>query len=551
MGLLIALCASVACCAADALPHGGSLPAPSSPDPPRSAAAPWWHSRIALPLGIGPQAHRITADEAISQSLAQSPNVQRIRFAPLIQKTEISRQQAAFDWNNFLETNWANRSDPIGNTLTTGFENGRFEDDLLTAAAGLRKRSTSGAQWELAQRSGWQKNNSNFLVPNPQSTSRLELTVTQPLLEGRGSDVNYFRVVEAELSTQISHSDTLARLQDHVLQVATAYWELYQTRAAFLIRQHAATEADALVISLTERATLDATSRQILRARTAAAQRRAELMSNAAEADNAATRLRQLLGRTDYETELMPAQLPTDQAPRFDRQAAVQNALTGRPEVAAAVREVRAASLRLGVSRNQLLPRLDLIAGTYVAGLDANRNLLPAYGNQFVDGRPSVNVGLVWERPVGNRAARSAVQRRDWELQQSLAAYETALQTARAEVELALTRLDVTFRSLQQRRVSLHCASEELVYLQDRWKTAPAGDGPAILLLENLIDAQVRQADEATELAEAEADFNVAIVRFQRALGRLLRPQQHDSPPDSAELQSEMSLHMSPMEASP
>lgn len=527
--LLLAFCATVY--AQEPLP-------PAQPD-----IGPWWHAAVQQPLGIAPHAHAITADEATAQSLAQSPDVQAIQIAPQILRTEISRQQAAFDWNNFLETSWANRSDPIGSILTTGETSGRFEDDLLTAGGGIRKKSSSGAEWELAQRSGWQRNNSTFLVPNPQSTSRLELTVTQPLLEGGGREVNYFRIVEARLLSEASESESIARLQEHVLDVVTAYWDLYRNRSSFLIRKQAADHADQLVVSLSQRRTLDATSRQILRAQTAAARRRAELMTVAAAADTAATRLRRLVGRTDYEAELIPTQMPSTSPHAYDRETAIQTALTGRPEVAKAVRDVRTASLRVGVSRNALLPRLDLIAGTYVAGLADHRNLLPAYGNQFVDGRPSVNVGLVWERPIGNRAARGLVQRRQLELQQAMADYESALQTARADIELALIRLDLTYQTLAQRRRSLTAAGEELNYLQDRWEVAPSAEGSAILLLEDLIDAQARKADEEVALSAAEADFNIALVRLHRALGTLLRPSSHrvlERPP--VETSSEMIL---------
>ncbi|WP_162006823.1 TolC family protein [Roseimaritima sediminicola] len=495
----------------------------------------WWHGAIQKPLGIAPSAQPITADDATAQALAQSPEVRRIELAPMIARTEITRQRAAFDWNNFLETNWANRSDPIGSILTTGDLSGRFEDDLLTGGAGVRKQTTSGAQWELAQRSGWQRNNSTYLIPNPQSTSRLELTVTQPLLRGRGRQVNYFRVLEAQLQTEVLQADAVARMQEHVLQVGTAYWDLYRTRCSFLIRRQAAQRADQLVQSLDQRRSVDATARQILRAQTAAARRRAALMTIASEADRTATRLRRLMGRTDYAIELVPTQLPLQDSPTYDRQAAVQLALSNRPEVSKAVREVRTASLRVGVSRNALLPQLDLIAGSYVAGLASNRNVFPAYGNQFVDGRPSVNLGLLWQRPVGNRAARSLVHQRELELQEAMAGYEAALQAARADVELALVRLNVTYQTIDQRTHSLAAADRELRYLQDRWQTAPGAGGSAILLLEDLIEAQGRLADEEVALATAEAEFNIAILQLHQALGTLLRPAALACPPWQSE----------------
>jgi len=50
------------------------------------------------------------------QSLAYSPDLQVFDVQPQIERTEITRQQAPFDWTAFLESAWRDTSDPIGNT---------------------------------------------------------------------------------------------------------------------------------------------------------------------------------------------------------------------------------------------------------------------------------------------------------------------------------------------------------------------------------------------------------------------------------------------------
>ena len=161
---------------------------PSAPEPAKSPAVelpvPWWRESIQVPLGISAQTAPITADEAVIRSLGQSPDIQVFNIQPLIERTEVTRQQAAFDWNNFLESNWNDSSDPIGSRLTTGSLSGRYLNHLYGGGAGARKTTSSGASVELAQRLGWQQNNSLFLIPNAQNTSRLALTLTQPLMAG-------------------------------------------------------------------------------------------------------------------------------------------------------------------------------------------------------------------------------------------------------------------------------------------------------------------------------------------------------------------------------
>lgn len=493
------------------------------PAPAAELPVPWWRDAIRAPLGIAATTALITADEAVIQSMTLSPDIQILTVQPQIERTEITRQQAAFDWANFLESAWTDRNDPIGSTLTTGSLEGRYEDRLLSAAAGARKATTSGAEIELAERMGWQRNNSTFLIPNPQSTSRLELTLTQPLMAGSGEAYNLRRVVEARLITEGSQSQSVARIQQYLLTVHERYWELYRARAIFIQRKAAADRAAELAESLSNRTQLDTSSRQLFRSRTAAAQQRAELMKAASAADMASIELRRLVGSIDYQSELIPMQSPSIDLIPIDSTIAFQNALAKRAEIDTAVREIRVASVRLGASKNELMPRLDLIAGAYVAGLTPDRSFSDALGRQFSDGRPTYNLGVAWERAAGNRAAKVVRYRRQLEMQEAMARYESAVQDVRRDVEIALQQVHLTYRSLIRRHEALAASQAEAGFLVDRWHTAPASDGPPILLLEDLISAQSRLADEENATVIAETDHAIAQVRYLQASGMLIQ----------------------------
>jgi len=235
------------------------------------------------------------------------------------------------------------------------------------------------------------------------------------VLAGRGELYNLRRVVEARLIAEGSRSQSIANIQDYLLEVHQRYWELYKARAIFLQRRRAADRANELAQSLQQRTQLDTPSRQLIRSRTAASQQRAELMTAATAADLAAIELRRMIGMADYEAELIPMQSPMLFEVPTDPSIAVETALSRRAEIDSAVREVRAASVRLGASKNELMPKLDFIAGAYVAGLTPNQAVVDAFGRQFSEGRPSYNFGLAWERAAGNRAARSTLHRRQLE----------------------------------------------------------------------------------------------------------------------------------------
>ena len=99
-----------------------------------------------------------------------SPQVRVVSDMPLIRRTGIIEAEAAFDVRNFMQTNFVDTSDPVGSTLTTGGA-GRYIDQNWSSSAGIRRKTLTGAQYELSQRLGYQQNNSIYFVPQDQGTS--------------------------------------------------------------------------------------------------------------------------------------------------------------------------------------------------------------------------------------------------------------------------------------------------------------------------------------------------------------------------------------------
>ncbi|MFN9971833.1 MAG: TolC family protein, partial [Phycisphaerae bacterium] len=86
------------------------------------------------------------------------------------------------------------------------------------------------------------------------------------------------------------------------------------------------------------------------------------------------------------------------------------------------------------MSRNELLPKLDFIVKTYVAGLEAQNQIPQAVGNQFSQGGPGYTVGFEFEVPLGNRAAKARVEQRQWELQRSINVFRATVETSLTDV---------------------------------------------------------------------------------------------------------------------
>lgn len=493
----------------------------------------WWDEWVHQPLGFADNTLSIDVSSLTSSALIHSPAVNSVLSEPQIRQTDVTIADADFDPTVFLEGRFVDSNDPVGNTLTTGDNSNRFRDETLSADAGVRRRTREGGELELIQRGGFQQNNSVFLQPNPQGTTRLELNYTQPLRRDSGRMVNRSRIMIAQLRAHQASSNARISIEDHLLDVTRAYWTLYRVRATWLQQQKLVGSARQLHSLLQSRRGFDAGQRQILRARAALARRQASLTRAAAEIRDAQSRLRMLVGGNELiyasNSEWLTIEHPLANPLEIDPRQSVIEALENRPDITAALQAIHEVTVRVGASKNQILPQLDLLLGAYVAGLDSRRDTWGALVNQFSDGRPGFSVGMAYELPVGNRAARSQLNRSRWELFQATQDFRQVTETAITEVEIAARETSTAFNEMQQKKLSVDATEAEVSYLSQRAELLPEEEDSLILLTDNLLDAQERLAQEERELVNAQVAYALSWVLLRKATGVLLKMEHMDA----------------------
>jgi outer membrane protein TolC len=487
---------------------------------------PWWEEPMPQALRESGEQLPVSVDLLVTGALEFAPQISAIRYDPGIRYAGFLEENAAFDWTAFVETRWDDLNDPVGSTLTTGTASDRFENQIWSGSAGVRRKNEVGGKFEVAQKFGYEDQNSTFFVPAPQGTARLELNYTQPLLNGRGEAYNRSRIVLAGIDTNLANDRVAAELQDHLLAVTEAYWDLFRSRALFLQNQKLLLSAIEIESLLSARQGVDAQERQVLRARAAVAGRRAEILRAAASIRNAESRLRLLVGDPAIMDvgylELIPEEAPLSHHIPLSMTGSLQAALLHRPDISQTIRQLRAASVRAGVAENELLPRLDLVLRTYVAGLEGNADMPQAWGDQFTRGRPGYSVGFLFEVPLGNRAAQARLQKRQLEYSRAVAEFRTAVETALTEVELAVRDAETSYQEMLSRFQALEAAELEAEYLDSRWRMALGGERSTTLLLEDLLDAQERLAIAEADFVQSQVGYVIALARVRRATGTLL-----------------------------
>lgn len=487
----------------------------------------WWAEMATQPLRESQGREALTLDQAMTRALAHSFQIKVFSELPQIRETAIVEADAVFDWTQFVDTRWNDRSDPIGSSLTAGPGVTRFLDQQWAGKAGLKKKTSTGAQVEIAQNFGYQDNNSIYFIPAPQGTARLTLGFTQPLLRGSGQAYNTSLTYLASIDKDIADDELCRQIQGHLLEVSRAYWATYFERGLLYQKLRSYRRAEEIVNHLRPRQELDASQSQIISADAALTERKSDLSRAFAAVRNAEARLRALindpaLGNSES-VEIVPVDRPAFVVFPVDLQSSISEAFHGRPEVAQALKQIKAAGIRKNMSQNELLPMLNLVTEAYVAGLQGSGDIGNAWVEQFNTGRPSYTVGLVFEIPLGNRAARVRDDRRAMELRQLQNQYAVTLETVRLEVEVAVREVQTSQQELLAKSQAVKAREDQLFNLTERWSRLPPTDATTPLLLENILDAQALLAATEQEYLKSQVTYSLSLQSLRRATGSLMQ----------------------------
>mgnify|MGYP000086895642 CR=1 FL=1 len=459
-------------------------------------------------------------------ALKNSSQIKVFSDIPLIRETGIQEAQGVFDTTAFVEGSYDKTNEPVGSTLTTG-GTGRFLQEEYRMEGGLRKKINTGAELSVSQEVSRTDNNSSFFLPDPQGGAELKLRLMQPLLKGAGPAYNLAVIRVAEIDSEIARQEFIRQAESHLLEITRSYWALYLARGLYQSKKNLARNAGELVGDLESRADLDAVKRQLLRARAADSERKADLIRSEASVRNAQDRLLALVNdpamRENSFNEIIPIDAPIQFEVTADIRFVAAEALAKRPEISQGFQQLRAAAIREKMQRNEILPTLNLILEGSLAGLNEGGKYNRAAEKQFEEGGPGYMIGFAGEYPLENNIAMARLDRRKLELRQQFNQLKTTIETVLLEVKVSTRELKTSYRDLQAKYASYMANREDiddLVARKDLMLGVENMSGSSYI--EALLDTQERLAKGEDEYLRSLVTYNTAITNLERSKGTLL-----------------------------
>lgn len=368
---------------------------------------------------------RMRLGSLIRLALSRNMEIQILRMESGIQEARVWQAMAEFDplleasatvedlarpqnTQDFLSTG-GSIFDP---TVGTG-EPRRFEEFNHRYNLRFTGKAVTGATYELSFRVDRLQNTltrtSEANIFDPEYTSRIGLTVTQPLFRDGGRAVNLAPIRIARKNQEISDLDIRSKVLEVVSRVITNYIDLVfhyneirlirlESEILQLLMEQRAEQVERGIVSVRQlreiQARLGESTDNLLQAEQRFNQRRKEvlrLISSSADPDH----LRNFIPYGQLRREV----------PKLDERELLANALSHRIDYLKALKGLEIDEIELAYVRNQRRARLDIVATGGFNGLEGNayRSLSAGPTEPY----PDYSIALVYSRPWHNSRVRS------------------------------------------------------------------------------------------------------------------------------------------------
>jgi len=469
-------------------------------------------------------------------------------------RTGVEAALSAFDAQLHSVAQWQKFHEPRNVQSFNIFPQIR-NDDNGTFQNQLRKTAATGATFALSHDLLYTNSPNTLTRIYPSDwTTQLRAEIRQPLLQGSGVQFNriagpgavpgvYNGVMIARINTDVSLTSLEIAVRNLVLDVETAYWELYfayRNLATMKDGRDAALRAWQQANNLRKAGTYsdlpDAQARQAYyEFRTAMERALVDLYQ-------AESKLRYELGLAATDGRLFrPSDEPTTAKINYDWNEVLAEALARNTELRQNRWLVKRQELALIAAKNYLLPKADLMAMYQWQGL-GNRLLdssggtgdftLPgsnAYQNLTGAGFANWMLGIEVNVPIGFRREMAGVRnaqlllaRQHARLQESELEVTHQLAYALREMEsnLILTKTNLNRRVAAKKEVEL---AQNLVEVRGRSPEAkPSAGERAPTTLTDLLDAQRRKAVADAAYYRTLVSYAEAIAQVHYRKGSLL-----------------------------
>ena len=344
----------------------------------------------------------------------------------------------------------------------------------------------------------------------PVYSTALSVSLVQPLLRGFGREVALNNLIQAERDLMYEIRAFELFREDFTIDVATRFYDLVQRKQTI---DNLRNNLESFVFGTRQAEALFKVGRtselDVLRARRSELNARDSVISAEEANQLALDRFRIFLGLPPTDPVDVAGDSPPFTETRYDLASSIEIALENRLDLLTRRQQLEDVERAVRITRNGLLPDLDLAASTGFTSFDQD-DLLGGFDVKFDDYDVAVTLGL----PVDRVDERSNYRR-------AQIAHHRAIRDLEEFTDNLVVEIQSAFRELQRRRQSLDIQSQLIEDQSKNLRIAEIRFERGEIPNRDVVEANQSLLDAQNALINEQVNYEIARLELLRNLGIL------------------------------
>ena len=431
-------------------------------------------------------------------------------FNVKIREQDITDRKSEFDPTINLELSTKERTNQVSSAFAVP-DKARNRDYVVGFS--LNQKVITGGDYDLSFNSNRNQTNSAFAGLNPQYSSELLFSATQPLLKNFGIDNNKRNIYIASNDLDISDFEFESRVIDTITEVENVYWELVFSIEDLNVKRKSLKRAQDLEKRVRAQVEVGTVAPlDILQAQSEVASRE-ELLLQAEDLiqdneDNLKNELNIDFNSLAGRKKIQPVDKPMIQPGKdIVLDEAIKKALASRPDFLARKTKLTNDHILVKYNENQVYPTLDLFGSLGLNGISGDAVAISRFGGGTVQspfgggydkslsslGSRSYyqwEVGLKMSYPLGNRSAKSRLTASRLQAAQTLLDIKDLEKTIVVEVREAVRQIKTEAKRIQATSLARKLAEKKLDAEEKKFEVGMSTSFNVLEFQEDLVEEQ-------------------------------------------------------------
>lgn len=387
------------------------------------------------------------------------------------------------------------------------------EERPVVAEAGIEGKVNTGATYKLKWRNERFKGPEAFLTINPYYRSELKLTITQPLLKGRGKEIQESRLNVARNNHEISKLRLDNKISEVIFDTTMAYWELLSARDELEVAELSLRLARNLLDEA--KAKIEAgllAPVEIYKAEAEVALREEVLFRTKKLVSDAEDRLRLAMNLNEWQKEIIPVDRPSKPSGLPTLESVLDVALSERKELRQAYLEKKNKEILRKFYENQRLPDVGIFCSTGLNGL----------GSSYTDAVNKLSslryyswqAGVYLSIPVKNTTAKGDMLKARYEEKKADIIFRSLKQKIINEVRHSWRSLQLAAELIAVTEKTRIASEKRLAVEEEKFRLGMS-------TMNDVLRFQEEYAKSLLSEKKAMINYAKAVVNMERATGTL------------------------------